>query len=235
MRVLVVDDDVVSRMVLMHLVDSCGPYEIFEAEDGEDAWRQLSEGLRPAICFCDLRMPRLSGLELLARMKATPQLAGVPFVLASSANDHATMAQANSLGASGYLVKPFERDNVLAELAGVAPHDTLDDDSAGATMARLGIDRERLLAYLGGFQTQLEAAAAEMSQLLGRADGSGQARERIEKLHAGCVTLGLDNAAARFAAMAEGRLESAGVHGAIAAALAAVGTRLQETRLLLPP
>ena len=38
MEVLVVDDDVVSRMVLMHLVDSCGAYEIFEAEDGLDAW-----------------------------------------------------------------------------------------------------------------------------------------------------------------------------------------------------
>ncbi|MDB5749053.1 MAG: response regulator, partial [Massilia sp.] len=53
MKVLVVDDDVVSRMMLMHLVDSCGKYEILEAGDGLDAWRQLEAGLRPAITFCD--------------------------------------------------------------------------------------------------------------------------------------------------------------------------------------
>ena len=81
MKVLVVDDDVVSRMMLMHLVDSCGQYEIVEAEDGEDAWRLLSDGLRPGIMFCDLRMPRLDGLELLARVRAEPALAGLPFVL----------------------------------------------------------------------------------------------------------------------------------------------------------
>jgi CheY-like chemotaxis protein len=75
MKVLVVDDDVVSRMVLMHLIDSCGSFDIVEAEDGADAWQQLEAGLRPAICFCDLRMPRLSGMELLQRVKATPKSA----------------------------------------------------------------------------------------------------------------------------------------------------------------
>src|SRR5450830_1823320 len=149
MKVLVVDDDVVSRMVLMHLIDSCGSYEIHEAEDGEDAWRQLEEGLQPAICFCDLRMPRLSGMALLARVRQTPALAGMRFVLASSASDYATMAEASSLGAGGYLVKPFERDLVLTQLAGLAPYAMPDGESPLATMARLGIDRERLLAYLG--------------------------------------------------------------------------------------
>ena len=44
MKVLVVDDDVVSRMVLMHLIDSEGPVEVAEAEDGVDAWDQLAGG-----------------------------------------------------------------------------------------------------------------------------------------------------------------------------------------------
>ena len=81
MKVLVVDDDVVSRMMLMHLVDACAPCEILEAEDGEDAWRLLADGLRPDIVFSDLRMPRLDGLALLARLRADPALAATPFVL----------------------------------------------------------------------------------------------------------------------------------------------------------
>jgi two-component system chemotaxis response regulator CheY len=234
MKVLVVDDDVVSRMVLMHLIDSCGAYEIYEAEDGEDAWRQLAEGLQPAICFCDLRMPRLSGMELLARIRQTPALAGMRFVLASSANDYATMAQASGLGAGGYIVKPFERDLVLTQLAGLAPHAMPDGEHPRATMNRLGIDRERLQAYLAGFAQQLESAAGELGRMI-RTGGAGQAAEvlaRMEKLRAGCVTLGLESGATRFAALADQPLEPARVDAAIGAALAAVTTQLSRVAAL---
>ena len=234
MKVLVVDDDVVSRMVLMHLVDSCGSYEIFEAEDGEDAWSQLNGGLRPAICFCDLRMPRLSGMELLARVNATPALAAMRFVLASSANDHATMAQASGMGAGGYLVKPFEQDLVLAQLAGLTPNAMPDGESARATMSRLGIDSTRLLAYLAGFTQQLESAAVDLARLLS-ANDILEARARIEKLHAGCITLGLESAASRFAVFemaADHALEPAQVSAAVAAALDAVAQKAQSVQAL---
>lgn len=120
MKVLVVDDDIVSRMVLMHLIDNCGQYEIVEADDGEDAWVKLEQGLAPGIVFCDLRMPRLSGMELLARVKAVPRLGGTPFVLVTSANDGDTLRQASALGADGYIVKPFDPAQVRAQLAHLA-------------------------------------------------------------------------------------------------------------------
>ena len=232
MKVLVVDDDIVSRMVLMHLVDSCGAYEIFEADDGEDAWTQLQQGLRPAICFCDLRMPRLSGMELLARVKADPGLDGMRFVLASSANDHATMAQASSLGAGGYIVKPFEQDMVLAQLGGLMPQAAglvEEAENPLATMQRLGIDGERLLVYLGGFEGQLAAAGSEIAPLLDSGE-SDQARARIERLHAGCVTLGLAGAAARLDALVTGAPDGGQVQPALDAALAAVRQQAERVR-----
>lgn len=220
MKVLVVDDDVVSRMVLMHLVDSCGAYEIHEAEDGEDAWQQLQQGLRPAICFCDLRMPRLSGMDLLARVKADRALDGMRFVLASSASDHATMAQANGLGAAGYIVKPFEQDMVLAQMAGLAGA-AEDVENPLATMQRLGITGERLQAYLGGFESQLEAAVAELGPLVASGDAAG-ARARVSRLHAGCITLGLAGPAAGLDALATGELDGVRLGAALAAAMATV-------------
>jgi two-component system chemotaxis response regulator CheY len=232
MKVLVVDDDVVSRMVLMHLVDSCGAYEVFEAEDGEDAWSQLQQGLRPAICFCDLRMPRLSGMELLARVKADPAFDAMRFVLASSASDHATMAQASSLGAGGYIVKPFELELVLVQLAGLAPHAAglvEEAENPLATMQRLDIDGARLLLYLGGFESQLAAAGPEIAPLLAAAE-IDEARARIERLHAGCVTLGLAGAAAGLDALAAGALDGGRVQAALAAALAAVRHQAERVR-----
>jgi two-component system chemotaxis response regulator CheY len=233
MKVLAVDDDIVSRMVLMHLVDSCGAYDIVEADDGEDAWNQLQQGLRPAICFCDLRMPRLSGMELLARVKGDPALAGMRFVLASSANDNATMAQASSLGADGYLVKPFEQDMVLAQMAGLAPREALVEETENplAIMQRLGIDGDRLLLYLGGFESQLSAAGPELAAQVNAAQ-AGEARARIERLHAGCLTLGLGAAAAGLDQVATEALDAARLQAAIDGALAAVRRQAGRIRTM---
>ncbi|WGG49160.1 response regulator [Rugamonas sp. DEMB1] len=223
MKVLVVDDDVVSRMVLMHLVDSCGSFEILEAEDGADAWRQLEQGLRPAICFCDLRMPRLSGMELLQRVRAEPAFDGMPFVLVTSANDDDTVQSADKAGAAGFIVKPFQAEQVRQHLAPLlapagearasAPEVLYQAEAPAATLQRLGINHERLLVYLDGFHKQLDAAGGDIGALLARGE-QREAQLRLERLRAGCVTLGLGGAAAALQALAP----AAGAAGAAAAA-----------------
>ncbi|MRW86281.1 response regulator [Pseudoduganella sp. FT26W] len=225
MKVLVVDDDVVSRMVLMHLIDSCGSFDIVEAEDGADAWQQLEDGLRPAICFCDLRMPRLSGIELLQRVKAHAELNSMPFVLVTSANDKDTVQEATKAGAAGYIVKPFQAEQVRVHLV-----DFLDQAASGYehlaeapadTLRRLGINAERLLVYLSGFQNQLTAAATDLETALAKGDQQ-DARTRIERLHAGCVTLGLHGAAAELKSFAPDRLSNEEVQAVLADVVRAV-------------
>lgn len=223
MKVLVVDDDVVSRMVLMHLIDACGKFEILEAEDGEDAWQQMAGGLRPAICFCDLRMPRLSGMDLLARVKSDSALGAMPFVLVTSANDSATVDRAEGLGVDGYLVKPFQGEQVKVYMAPFTPPraSVPGVETAQATMQRLGINGERLLVYLGGFQSQLTTASGEIAALLGRGE-SDQARVRLERLQAGCLTLGLGEAAATLRGFPEGPLDEQQVRAALGETVRAV-------------
>ncbi|MTW10678.1 response regulator [Pseudoduganella eburnea] len=225
MKVLVVDDDVVSRMVLMHLIDGCGKFEIIEAEDGADAWQQLQGGLRPGIVFCDLRMPRMSGLELLQQVRAHGELAQVPFVLVSSATDKDTVQQATLAGATGYIVKPFQSDQVRAHLGAF-----LDQAANGyehqaeepsATLARLGIGADRLLVYLAGFQNQLTAAGTELDALLARGE-QDEARVRLERLHTGCTTLGLHGAAAALKPLMGGGASNEAVQAALTDVIRAV-------------
>jgi two-component system, chemotaxis family, chemotaxis protein CheY len=222
MKVLVVDDDVVSRMVLMHLVDACGHVDIVEAEDGQDAWEQLNDGLRPAICFCDLRMPRLSGMELLERVKGHPELSAMPFVLVTSASDTATVDQAAGLGVNGYLVKPFQHEQVRAFMAPLTPaQHEMECETPQATMHRLGINGERLLVYLGGFQSQLAIAAPEIDGMIASGD-SDSARLRLDRLHAGCLTLGLNGAAEGLRSIPDGEMDRARVQAALADIVRAV-------------
>jgi len=222
MKVLVVDDDVVSRMMLMHLVDSCGNYDILEAEDGADAWRQLQDGLLPAIVFCDLRMPNLSGTDLLARVRGVPGLAGLPFVLVSAANDGATIGEAEALGANGYVVKPFRIEGLRPHLMALA-----SDEAPGASARRLGIDAARLALYLGGLERQLAEAAAALGTTLAQGD-TRAAIERLARLREGCVMLGLHSAATGLA-----RAEAAPAEPAVAQALAAARAAVAHQAALL--
>jgi two-component system chemotaxis response regulator CheY len=230
MKVLVVDDDVVSRMVLMHLIDACGSFDILEAEDGEDAWQQMSAGLRPAIVFCDLRMPRLSGMDLLQRVKANQALQAMPFVMVTSATDAATIDQAAGLGVNGYLVKPFNGDEVQTYMAPFAGAGVADgtSESPQASMQRLGISSDRLQVYLGGFQAQLTSATGDIGALLSAGDQDG-ARLRLERLHAGCLTLGLNGAAAAMSNLSKGTLDEAGVQQVLSDT---VRTVMQQSELV---
>lgn len=200
MKVLVVDDDVVARMMLMHLIDSCGRHEIIEAEDGAEAWRLLSDAgapdTAPDIVFCDLRMPHLSGLELLQRLRAQPALAALPFVLVSAAADGATRDEAMAAGADGYIVKPFRQDDVRAQFERLFA-DTGPDDEAPADVAkRLGIDDARLRLYYDGLGRQLEAAGLELA-----AADADTIIARLARLREGCAMLGLRSAVAALEAI----------------------------------
>ena len=221
MKVLVVDDDIVARMMLMHLVDSCGSHAILEAEDGADAWRQLEAGLQADIVFCDLRMPHLSGLGLLQRVRADARTATLPFVLVSAASEGAIQGEAAALGASGYIVKPFRQEDVRGQFERLFPvaaaAHAMPDEAPHEVARRLGIDAARLRLYLDGLARQLQVAMREPP-----ASGEG-AQARLDRLREGCRTLGLYAAAAALAKAAGARPPAPGeVAAALASASAAV-------------
>lgn len=228
-KVLVVDDDVVARMMLMHLVSACGEFDIDEAEDGEQAWSLLASGSAPAIVFCDLRMPRLSGLELLRRMRASSRHAGIPFVLATSANDRETVEQAGDYGACGFIAKPLVPAQVRSYLDKCLGGPALPiAEEPGATMRRLGIDADRLGAYLGGLLRQIEDGGPEICLLLAVGEQDA-ARQRLGRLREGCATLGLEHAARTLDSCAADPAEEQ-VRTALAQAMEQVERQLDALR-----
>ncbi len=229
MKALVVDDDIVSRMALIDLLSVYGVFDLVEAEDGEAAWTLLEAGLRPVICFCDVRMPRMSGIDLLQKMKGRPDLASLPFVLVSSASDRDTVLQAVTLGAVGYILKPLHAADARAHLEKIfkVTLDKLAEDPV-ATAQRLNIGSARLQAYLDAFGVQLQAGRTELGRLL----AAGNARDAmlsVDALHTGCVTLGLWQAASTLDAARRPVADSARLDSALASVADAV--RRQSSRM----
>ncbi len=101
-RILVVDDDALSREFLVEAVAALG-YQPIEAKDGQEALaRAMSES--PDLLLTDLRMPGMSGLELVQKLGTL--LPGLPSVLITAQGTIETAVQAIKDGASDFLVKP---------------------------------------------------------------------------------------------------------------------------------
>ena len=103
-RVLVIDDDPGVRDYLEALVSRQG-YQVFAADGGEEALRNLDES-RPDLVTLDVVLPGMDGLETLRELKK--RLPEVPVVMLSGHGQARTIVEAMRLGASDFLRKPFE-------------------------------------------------------------------------------------------------------------------------------
>jgi two-component system chemotaxis response regulator CheY len=229
MKALVVDDDVVSRMALVDLMEGFDDLEVIEATDGSQAWGLLQGGLTPVILCSDVQMPGMTGIELLQQVRSDLAFKEMPFVLVTSSSDLETVRQAISLGSSHYIVKPFNpdeaRENVEKILVKVRERVA---ENPALTLRRLSLPPERLGVYLASFQKQIAAAVSELvaAAVAGNAQGF---KTRVDALHTGCTTLGLWFGANLVHRLREGRPSGAFVEQVLAdvqQAVAAQAARL---------
>jgi signal transduction histidine kinase/CheY-like chemotaxis protein len=113
--VLVVEDDPHARELLTHYLCS-GGYGVAHAHDGEEALR-LARTMRPVAITLDVLLPLKDGWDVLRELKAAPETESIPVIVVSVTKD---ARLGFSLGAVDYLVKPVDRERLLASLRRVA-------------------------------------------------------------------------------------------------------------------
>ena len=113
LEILTVDDSVSVRRVLAKLIESVG-WAATPAKDGLEALELLQRGLRPDAILLDVEMPRMDGYELLGALQALPQLKQVPVVMLTSRAGEKHRKKAFELGATDYLVKPYQDETLVA-------------------------------------------------------------------------------------------------------------------------
>jgi chemosensory pili system protein ChpA (sensor histidine kinase/response regulator) len=113
LEILTVDDSVSVRRVLARLLESAG-WKATPAKDGLEALEILQRGWSPDAILLDVEMPRMDGYELLGALRAMPQFANVPVVMLTSRAGEKHRKKAFQLGATDYLVKPYQDDTLLA-------------------------------------------------------------------------------------------------------------------------
>ncbi len=115
-KVLVVDDEIHIRALLEQtLEDLTDDYdvEVFSAANGEAGLALIREEL-PQLVFLDVMMPIMNGYEVCQQVSADPELAGVKIVLLTAKGQEADREHGLRSGASHYMTKPFDPDEVLS-------------------------------------------------------------------------------------------------------------------------
>lgn len=122
-RVLVVDDSAVMRKMIERTLTQAGVQigELLEASDGWEALA-VAKSKRPDLILCDINMPTMDGLEFLRALQAAPEASAIPVVMITTEGSEARMGEAATLGARGYIRKPFTLEQVKAQLAPILGH-----------------------------------------------------------------------------------------------------------------
>jgi two-component system, chemotaxis family, chemotaxis protein CheY len=112
-KALIVDDSSVMRKIVERSIRQAGIdiAEVHEASNGAEALGSLQQHAVDLI-LCDINMPVMDGLEFVRQLQTVEHAKGVPIVMITTEGSESHVVQALSLGAKGYIRKPFTPDQV---------------------------------------------------------------------------------------------------------------------------
>ncbi len=110
--VMTVDDSASMRDMIRFTLQNAG-YEVAEAGDGREAVRKLAT-CAPGLLITDLNMPNMDGLELIRQVRLMPAFRYLPIVMLTTESQDAKKQAGRAAGASGWIVKPFRGEQLVA-------------------------------------------------------------------------------------------------------------------------
>jgi two-component system nitrate/nitrite response regulator NarL len=134
MRVLLIDDHALVRNGIGELLRSRGVQVVASVSSGEEGLRRASE-LFPDIILLDVRMPGMSGIETVQRLRASGS--AVPVLMLTMSHEDADLREALSAGAQGYLLKDMEPEELVPALEAVLRGDSVVAAEMVGTLARI--------------------------------------------------------------------------------------------------
>jgi two-component system chemotaxis response regulator CheY len=115
MKILSVDDSSTMRKIIALALKDSG-HAVSEAENGKIAMDMCGKESFDCILL-DINMPEMTGLEFLSARKSNPALSKVPVIVLTTQDEEDLKKKAIELGAAGFMIKPFQKENVLEAIA----------------------------------------------------------------------------------------------------------------------
>jgi two-component system chemotaxis response regulator CheY len=113
-RVLAVDDSRTMRDMVRHALSSAG-FEVILAEDGQHGLEVLEEA-QPDLIITDINMPRLDGFGFIEAVRKGQVRSTIPILVLTTESAADLKERAKKAGATGWIVKPFDREKLIAAI-----------------------------------------------------------------------------------------------------------------------
>lgn len=109
--ILIAEDSPPNRRILAFTLQKIG-FGVLDCANGEEAWAKLNseEAKKVVAVFSDIMMPKMSGLQLLEKIRAQESTKAMPVVLISAVQEKESVVKAKDLGIQGYIIKPIRFD-----------------------------------------------------------------------------------------------------------------------------
>lgn len=117
--ILTVDDATTMRKMVSFTLKGAG-HEVLEASDGAVALSVL-QSHRVDLVITDVHMPNMGGIELTRQLRALPSFGRTPILLLTTESDPGKKAEGRAAGATGWIIKPFGQEQLLAVVAKLLP------------------------------------------------------------------------------------------------------------------
>jgi DNA-binding response OmpR family regulator len=203
-RVLVVEDDVSIADVLRRTLRQEG-HEVRSAGDGVEALK-VAEDFVPDLVVLDLGLPKLDGVEVLKRLRAESD---VPILILTARTGTEDRVEGLDTGADDYLVKPFERKELLARLRALLRRRP-PRGSAALTVGDLRLNPDSREVTRGDRQIELTNREFELLEFLMRNERLVVSRERLLEEVWGYDPLAMTNTIDVFISNLRRKLEAGG-------------------------
>lgn len=105
-KLLIVEDMSEMRDILRRLLGVLGYAHVTPVTNGAEAWEQL-QLIEFDVVLCDWNMPKMSGRELLEKVRATPRISHIPFIMITGESAADMVRSAIAGGVTDFIVKPF--------------------------------------------------------------------------------------------------------------------------------
>lgn len=113
--VLVVDDSLTMRRIILRGLEAAGSFTVVEATNGLEGLAKLQE-VNPKLIISDWNMPQMNGLDFVRAVRAIEKYAKVPILMVTTVNHKQEVYEAAKSGINGYLVKPFKEEDFVAKV-----------------------------------------------------------------------------------------------------------------------